>query len=404
MTAGVARTYSRRRLLLTAAATIATSRPLEKLARAAALPDVGFRLPSPHRSGIEHVVWLMMENRSFDHLLGWVPGADGKQAGISYLDRDGRAHNTYPLAPDFQGCGHPDPDHSYEGGRVQFNNGKCDGFLRAGNSDRFAIGYYRQADLPFLGRAARDWTVCDRYFAAVMAETFPNRAYAHAAATEGLSDTGKVLSLPTIWDRLAARHLSGRSYHAHGEPFLGNWGEKYASIIAPHAEFISDCRRGRLPNVAYVDPPRAGSSVGISGDDHPFGDIRAGESFMNQVYAAVTRSPSWPSTVLVITFDEWGGFFDHVPPPEAQDADRGLKLRGFRVPCVVVSPFARRRHVAHMVFDHTSILRMIEWRWGLRPLSVRDRSTNNLAAVLDFSKRRLAAPRYHVPTVAPNRC
>ena len=118
----------------------------------------------------------------------------------------------------------------------------------------------------------------------------------------------------------------------------------------------------------------------------------------------MTRSPSWPSTVLVITFDEWGGFFDHVPPPEAQDADPGLKLRGFRVPCVVVSPFARRRHVAHMVFDHTSILRMIEWRWGLRPLSVRDRSTNNLAAVLDFSKRRLAAPRYHVPTVAPNRC
>lgn len=97
-------------------------------------------LPPPQQSGIDHIVVVMMENRSFDHMLGWVPGADGRQAGLTYTDETGVADSTYPLAPDFQGCGHPDPDHSYEGGRVQFNNGACDGWLRAGESDRYAIG------------------------------------------------------------------------------------------------------------------------------------------------------------------------------------------------------------------------------------------------------------------------
>src|SRR5688572_235777 len=116
-------------------------------------------LPSPKSSGIDHIVVVMMENRSFDHMLGWVPGADGRQAGLTYTDADGIPHDTYPLAPDFQGCGHPDPDHSYEGGRIQFNHGACDGWLRSGENDEYAIGYYTEADLPFFAGAARDWTV-----------------------------------------------------------------------------------------------------------------------------------------------------------------------------------------------------------------------------------------------------
>jgi len=108
--------------------------------------------------------------------------------------------------------------------------------------------------------------------------------------------------------------------------------------------------------------------------------------------------------VLVIVFDEWGGFFDHVRPPLAQDVSPSHQLRGFRVPCLIVSPFARRRHVAHTVFDHASILRMIEWRWGLAPLAVRDRHAHNLATVLDFGRRNLHAPRYRVPRVVSKRC
>src|SRR5262249_33133831 len=186
-----------------------------------------------------------------------------------------------------------------------------------------------------VGRAARLWTVCDRYFPAIMAETFPNRLYMHTGVTNTLSEETVVSYLPTIWDRLRDRGLSGRSYHSSGEPFLNNWGSKYVDIIRPYATFLADCRRGRLPRVAFVDPPRAGSSVGVSADYHPFGDVRAGEAFVAQTYNAVVRSPAWSSTVLVIVFDEWGGFFDHVPPPRAPDVKPEYELRGFRVPCLV---------------------------------------------------------------------
>src|SRR5947208_4957409 len=98
-------------------------------------------LPKPDKSGIKHVVVAMMENRSFDHFLGWLPGADGKQAGLSYTDASGVAHSTFPLAPDYQGCTYRDPNHSYDGARVEWNNGACDGWLRV--NDLWSIGYYR---------------------------------------------------------------------------------------------------------------------------------------------------------------------------------------------------------------------------------------------------------------------
>ncbi len=404
MAGGSDRRLPRREFLLAGAAALASTSPV---ARAALRGFDGIEttaaLPSPGRSGIQHVIVVMMENRSFDHLLGWLPGADGKQAGLSYVDRNGRQKSTYRLAPDYQGCGHPDPDHTPDAGRIQYNGGKCDGFLRTPYSDRYAIGYYTRADLPFLGRAARDWTVCDRYFSAVMAETHPNRVYQHAGVAKGLFDSNETLTLPTIWDRLAQRGLSGRSYNT-GESFLTAWGHKYDSIMRSYDSFLADCRTGRLPHVAFVDPPRAGSSRGVSADDHPFGDIRAGEHFLNKTYDAVRKSPNWQSSILVITFDEWGGFFDHVPPPRAPDVSPDLQARGFRVPCVVISPFARRRFVSHGVFDHTSILRMIEWRWNLKPLSVRDAGANNLATVLDLRRRNLNAPRYSVPQIVPRPC
>src|SRR5713226_8265425 len=144
---------SRRRFLGTAAAAAVGARPLARAALHASTS-----LPKPGRSGIDHVIVVMMENRSFDHLLGWLPGADGKQAGLSFTDAHGVSHATFPLAPDFEGCAYADPDHSYAGGRTQLDNGACDGFLRT-SKDLFPIGYYRRSDLPFLGRAAPEWTV-----------------------------------------------------------------------------------------------------------------------------------------------------------------------------------------------------------------------------------------------------
>jgi phospholipase C len=394
---------SRRELILAGAAAVASARFAHGAAGAIRGPEAASALPPPARSGIDHIVVVMMENRSFDHLLGWLPGADGKQAGLQYLDTSGVAHSTHPLAPDYQGCGHPDPDHSYEGGRVQYANGACDGFLRSGQNDEYAIGYYTGRDLRFFGPAARYWTVCDRYFAALMGPTFPNRLYLHAAVTDRTTNTQTLSSLPTIWDRLAARGLKGRNYFLN-IPTVLLWGPKYASIARPYAEFLLDCRRGKLPHVAFVDPLFTTSSEGTAADDHPHADIRAGEYFLARTYRAITTSPAWRRTVLIITFDEWGGFFDHVPPSVAPDVDPAFALRGFRVPCLVISPLARRRRVAHGVYDHTSILRMIEWRWNLRPLSVRDAHANNLAAVLDFQHRNLHAPKITAPRVVGRAC
>src|SRR5690349_2323819 len=140
-------------------------------------------LPEPSESGIEHVVLVMMENRSFDHFLGWLPGADGRQAGLAYPDHDGILQPTHHLL-DPQGCAFSDPDYSYAGGRVEFDHGACDGWLRAGSNDVYSIGYYEQADLAFLGQAAPLWTVCDRYFAAILGPTYPNRIYQHAGVTD----------------------------------------------------------------------------------------------------------------------------------------------------------------------------------------------------------------------------
>jgi len=393
----VAHKYSRRQFL-EQAAMAGGALALGGTAALAAKPT----LPNPRNSGIEHIVVMMMENRSFDHLLGWLPGADGQQAGLTYTDAAGVSHPTYPLAPDYQGCLHPDPDHSYVGGRVEYNGGACDGWLRAGSNDAYAIGYYVQGDVPFLAAAAPGWTTFDRYFAAILGPTFPNRFYMHAAQTDRLSNTFELSALPTIWDRLAAAGLTGR-YYFNDAPFLGLWGLKYASISRDFNHFLDDCAAGTLPHVSYVDPRFLQEPTGTSGDDHPHSDIRDGEVFMNTVYRAVTTSPVWKHTVLVITFDEWGGFYEHVAPPAAPipaasaAAGDGDGLLGFRVPCLVMSPYAPRGVVSHTPFDHTSILRLIEWRWNLEPLTVRDATANNLAAALDFGKPNRTAPLYAIP-------
>ncbi|HWX08390.1 MAG TPA: alkaline phosphatase family protein [Gaiellaceae bacterium] len=371
---------------------------LAEIARGAAAGAA--RLPLPARSGLDHVVVVMMENRSFDHFLGWLPGADGKQAGLTFLDAAGAAHQTFPLAPDFQGCAYADPDHSYDGARVEWNNGANDGWLRAGKNDQFSIGYYTKADLPFIGAAASAFTTCDRYFAPFLGPTFPNRFYGLAGVTDRIENLFTKVTLPTIFDRLAAKKLPA-AYYCGNDNFLLLWDQIYNPITKNYKQFFAAAKSGKLPAFSWVDPnytfEDSGPQSGIGGDDHPHSDIRVGESFLSSIYDAIVRSPAWSRTLLIVTFDEWGGFFDHVPPPAGTDVDPRFAQRGFRVPCLLISPFARRAHVEHGVYDHTSILKLVEWRWGLQPLSVRDRDANNLAAALDFSHRNLSAPKIAVP-------
>jgi phospholipase C len=357
-------------------------------------------LPDPSSSGIDYIVLVMMENRSFDHFLGWLPDANGRQSGLTYMDKAGVPHPTYHMG-DNQNCNLEDPDHSYAGGRAQYDAGACDGWLRAGTDDLFPIGYYLPEDLSFLSQAAPQWTVCDNYFAGTLAPTYPNRFYQHAAQTDRLDDSTAISTLPTIWDRLAGAGLTGRYYYSD-IPFTALWGARYLDLSRPFTEFLAACEAGTLPQVSFVDPRFEDESSGSSDDDHPHADIRNGEAFLDQVYSAVTQSPAWSRTVLIINFDEWGGFFDHVPPPfkpiPLSDAAVGSDGRlGFRVPALVISPFARRRYVSSTQFDHTSVLKLIEWRWRLDPLTVRDSGAHNLATVLNFSEPNQQLPQYSVP-------
>jgi phospholipase C len=369
-------------------------------------------LPSPELSGIEHVVVVMMENRSFDHLLGWMPNANGRQAGLEYLDNSGTAHPTYRLT-DFVGCAHPDPDHSFAGGRSEYNGGKMDGWLRTSTNDIFTIGYYAEQDLPLFSTLARNYTTLCNYFPSILSSTFPNRVFQHAAQTDRLSNTLDLSTLPTIWDRLLAAGVSCKYYYSN-VPVLALWGLNYIGISDLYAQFLVDAAAGTLPAVSFVDPWFTILDDGSGNDDHPHADLRKGEIFLRQVVTALAEGPDWSKTVLVINRDEWGGFFDHVVPPRviapnAIDTDLvdGKALLGCRVPVVVVSPFSRgnpdKPRIDSLLYDHTSILKLIEWRWQLDPLTSRDASNEiaNLVHVLDLNRQDTSLPSLPVIPTPP---
>jgi phospholipase C len=385
-------------------------------------------LPAAKDAPFDHVVLLMMENRSFDHLLGWVPDAEGRQAGLQFPDLTGKLHPTWDLGHDYQPCDFLDPQHQWEAARTQLDGGKADGFLftqlrAVGDTepaDLWPISYYREAAVPILGHLAQRYTLLDHYFAALNAGTWPNRLYQVAAATD-VDATGLILpdgtSIPssniqtTIWDRLRDAGLTG-GYYAYGDEMTKVFASRrYDSITHPVEDFFTACERGTLPNLTLIEPDFTSASEerGTSNDYHPYGSIRAGEAYVQRVYEAVTKSPQWDRTVLVINFDEWGGFYDHVVPPTVQDDNVNpnpgphpdYHQLGFRVPCIVVSPWSARRVVHDGPFEHCSILRMVEWRWDLEPMTLRDRTAKNLAEVLDFSLGRAAVelPAFTPPPV-----
>ncbi len=356
----------------------------------------------PQDSGIEHVILVTMENRSFDHFLGWLPRAEGIPAGLSFKDASGAVHPVYALSGDYTGCGHSVPDNSYgTPNNTAYDGGKMDGFLRVPGNDIYSIGYYGEHDLPFLAALAQAYTTCDHWFAPIQAETFPNRMFLLAAQTDRLSNTLSLSGLPTIFDSLSKAGVSHRYYFGN-IPFLALWGLKYLSSSSTFDSFLSDAASGNLPAVSIVDPKFTELDDGLGNDDHPHSDIRNGDAFLSQVFHAVAGGPKWSSTVLIVTFDEWGGFFDHVAPPRViapNNVDTNLvngeALLGFRVPAIIASPFTRGANkVDSTVYDHTAILKLIEWRWSLAPLTLRDASPaiGNPVANFNFSSRDTSIP------------
>jgi phospholipase C len=375
---------------------------------------------------VDTIVILMMENRSFDHYFGWLSSDEaymdhGRSAygrGFrvaadnqrTYPMPDGELRSTYHLTGQqavedpTRGCGHPDPGHGWDQGRIQ----RDQGFLAHGTgNDIFALGYFEADDLPVYTPLVRSFTTFDHYHCSIMSSTYPNRLYLLSGQTNGFKDPPLPIQelgfkWPCIMDRLTAAGVSWRNY-AQDLPTAAFFGAPQLPNVRPLAAFLEDAAAGTLPNVAFVDP---GFMSGYRTDDHPLGDHRLAQGFVGTIVAAFQASPQWRRGAMIVTYDEWGGFFDHVPPPVVTD-DRATTVdadnfgqTGFRVPTLLLSPFARPGYVDHHVYDHTSVLRFLEWRFlGAPPkgprlgrssapwwLCARDRHANNIGASL------LAAP------------
>ncbi|HXC49381.1 MAG TPA: alkaline phosphatase family protein [Candidatus Limnocylindrales bacterium] len=429
------RDKSKAPLILTASRTLTRRRFLTELALAGGAAALGWPrwsgaqslpfdlgiAPLPQNTPVDHIFVLMMENRSFDHYMGWRTGTNQQHYTGTYDDPenplDGQTVATHALAPDYRGCNFGDPSHGWEGGRSQLRSG----FL-SGDNDEFAIGYYNEADVEFYAKLAGEGVLCDNYFASLLGPTFPNREYMHSAQSGGI----KTNALPpeigyssgftwaTIWDRLEAAGVPWGYYHVD-LPAALLWGPRLAKGVHPIAELFADAAAGTLPKVAFIDP---GFTTGLRTDEHPHGDMRAGQAFSHNVVKAIVESPLWPRSVLFVNYDEWGGFFDHVRPPRMPDArgtdsdPAGLEdfgQLGFRVPTMILSPYAAKGVLSSSLlgirspkspppgklfaptpsrfYDHTSILKYIEWRFGLAPLTARDAAAANIGLeLLDFTQ------------------
>ncbi len=381
---------------------------------------------------IDTIVVLMMENRSTDHYFGWLAD-DGPfnefgqdtygpsfkfraNSDQTYLDHEtGDEVDTYylagpgsPVEHHYRGCGHPDPGHGWDHGRAQRDGG----FLAEGSrNDIYALGYYQGSDLELYSQLARHFTTFDRYHCSLLAPTFPNREYMHSAQSGGLKGNALPPEVPghetgftwdTIWDRLqAAGMIPGvdAGYFFVDLPAILLWGARMLPFMQHIEEYFARAASGTLPKITFVDP---GFTTGLRTDDHPYADIRAGQKLALDIVQAFVNSPQWDRGALFINYDEWGGFFDHVDPPILPDDrastndDENFGQTGFRTPTLMASPYALPGFVDGRLYDHTSILRFIEWRFlgappeGPEPgangehwwLTARDRFANNIGASL----------------------
>jgi len=381
------------------------------------------RLPSPTQPAgtdllpqIEHIVVLMKENHTFDNYFGMLGRGDGFTLDVhgqpvnSNPDAAGRPvtvhHLTSPWQP-WHGL-----DQHWNASHLQWNHGANDGFVRTTNSS-LPMGYWTGDDLPFYYGLARTFPIGDRYFASCLAQTFPNRRFLQAGTASGLVAT----RLPnpfepnpptgTVWDELDRHQISWVNYFVE-LPEIGLYPRvwiDHPSNAHPIAAFYQDCRLGRLPAISLITPDLFVISEGETQD------VQAGEAFTASVVDAVLHSPSWPRTMLIVVYDEGGGYYDHVPPPSAvapddvppathvpPDQPGGYDQLGFRVPCIVVAPFAKAGHVSHVVYDHTSILKTIQNKWNLPPLTRRDAAAADLLDFLDLT----GAPAFLQPPLLPH--
>jgi phospholipase C len=318
---------------------------------------------------IRHVIVDCQENRSFDHYYGFAPfaGTFGVPSGYSQPDGQGGFVTPYH----FTSLATPDIGHGWTAMHSEYHSGAMDGFYTTDGIN--CMGYYTQQDLPFYYGLFSDFTLCANYFCPVMGPTYPNRFYLVAGTSGGITTNGiwgfGVFDYPIILDLLEAAGVSWKIYNTSWDPvppgdsdnvfvFWKRWANDVRTR-ATKADYLADLDHGRLPQVSFVIP-----SFLRGQDEHPPADVSVGMGIQQGLVTALQNSSAWSSSAYIITYDESGGYFDHVAPPQL-DA-YGL---GFRVPTWVISPFAKKAHLESTLYEHSSILKFIETIFGLPTLA-----------------------------------
>jgi phospholipase C len=331
---------------------------------ASAAPSSG-----PRTTPIKHVIVDVQENRSFDHYYGFAPfvGKYGVPSGFRQPDGQGGFVKPHHLAS----LSTADISHSWIDTHREHNGGAMDGFQTTDGDNAF--GYYSAADLPFYYSLFESSTLCVNYFCSVLGPTYPNRFYLAAGTSGGITNNSVfgygVFDYPIILDLLEAARVSWKVYNIgldnvnDGESdnvfvFWKRWARD-ARATAGKADYLKDLQDGRLPEVSFIIP-----SFSQHLDEHPPADVSVGMSLQKELITALRQSSAWADAAYIHTYDEGGGFFDHVPPPQVDAFGLGI-----RVPTWVISPFARPRHLEPELYEHASILKFIESVFDLPTLA-----------------------------------
>jgi phospholipase C len=311
----------------------------------------------------------MQENRSFDTYYGFASWAGKFGVPPGYSQPDGNGGGVFPYH--FTSLSTPDIGHSWTATHAEVDGGKMDGFFTTDGIN--CMGYYTEQSLPFYYSLHETSTLCGNYFCSVLGPTWPNRFYWASGTSGGITTNGiwgyGVFDYPIILDLLDMAGVSWGVYNIGFDtvPFGKSdnvflFWQRFAHdqrALRSKGDFLNDARLGRLPNVSFVVP-----SFERGWDEHPPADVSVGMGIQQELITALRQSPQWEQSAYILTYDEAGGYFDHVAPPQV-DA-YGL---GVRVPTWVVSPFAKPMHIEGTTYDHTSILKFIETVFGLPTLA-----------------------------------
>ena len=359
---------------------------------------------------INHVVVVMQENRSYDSYFARLHYQGQSASPVESLGGNPNptptgARTIHPFLKTTE-CEVTDLNHSWNGTHQEWDGGRMDGFTAANvapadPTGSRAMGYYDRGILPFYTGIANQFAIADHYFASTLTQTFPNRFYLLAGTSFGhirndFPPAGG-FTQPTVFRLLDAAHVSWRLYKVSvSVAQLFSDVQHDPSHLAPISQYYTDAANGTLPQVAFVESGPFGK-VNVESDEHPPANVQVGERFVHDVALALVHSPNWASSAMFLTYDEHGGFYDDVPPPAAPvpdnihpmlqsgDTPGAFDRYGIRVPAIVISPYARKHFVSHTVYDHTSILRFIETRFGLPSLTHRDALADPMLGMFDFT-------------------